>query len=358
MRMNQTGVHDRSGLPGGIARIAKKKVHTHYDNLRTSRNAPDEVIRAAYKALSQKYHPDKNPRPDAARIMAILNTSYAVLSDQGQRRRHDEWIAEQEGTRRAPPKQADAGAAQDNARIHVASYQQVEMVNGGPFWRNWRFDAPSQLAVLLCGVLALTIVMFSLLHEDPVSPLPALMIAPDSANRESHSPMREAARAASKKSNDTAAVGTPGVGTLAPFKTVIAAPMKIRFGVGPDGRPWPMGPRLYRDGGLPRSGQSIITIDNSHNAHPVYVKIGVDARPGESELYIPRHRLFSLENLPPGVYRLKYRDLQTGAAAQSNPLLLGDIASDAQGQQGALAIALRAMPSDTRDFHPIPESQF
>ena len=43
-------------------------MHTHYDNLKVTRGAPAEVIRAAYKALSQRYHPDKNPSPDAQRI--------------------------------------------------------------------------------------------------------------------------------------------------------------------------------------------------------------------------------------------------------------------------------------------------
>ncbi|MFP4898768.1 TonB family protein [Paraburkholderia sp. BR14261] len=63
--------------------------HTHYDNLKVSRNAPPEVIRAAYKALSQRYHPDKNSSPDATRIMKILNEAYAVLSDEDSRRRYD-----------------------------------------------------------------------------------------------------------------------------------------------------------------------------------------------------------------------------------------------------------------------------
>ena len=37
-----------------------KKIHTHYDNLKVARNAPIEVIRAAYKSLSHKHHPDRN----------------------------------------------------------------------------------------------------------------------------------------------------------------------------------------------------------------------------------------------------------------------------------------------------------
>lgn len=75
-----------------------KRVRTHYDNLKVARNAPQEVIRAAYRSLSQKYHPDRNPgNPDASRIMSLLNTSYEVLSDPAKRKQHDEWIQQQEG---------------------------------------------------------------------------------------------------------------------------------------------------------------------------------------------------------------------------------------------------------------------
>src|SRR5947207_5855272 len=73
------------------------RVRTHYDNLRVARNAPPEVIRAAYKVLAQKYHTDANPNdPDAARKMGIINTAYEVLSDPQGRKEHDEWIAESE----------------------------------------------------------------------------------------------------------------------------------------------------------------------------------------------------------------------------------------------------------------------
>lgn len=72
-------------------------VRTHYDNLMVSRSAPQEVIRAAYKTLTQKYHPDRNPNnPDSGRIMALINTSYEVLSNPEKRRQHDAWIKVQE----------------------------------------------------------------------------------------------------------------------------------------------------------------------------------------------------------------------------------------------------------------------
>jgi curved DNA-binding protein CbpA len=84
---------------------AMARIHTHYDNLKVARNAPHEVIRAAYKSLSQKYHPDRNGgSPDANRIIQIINASYEVLSDPARRREHDDWIAKAEagGTQAEP----------------------------------------------------------------------------------------------------------------------------------------------------------------------------------------------------------------------------------------------------------------
>ncbi|NEX60312.1 J domain-containing protein [Noviherbaspirillum galbum] len=73
------------------------RIHTHYDNLKVARNAPPEVIRAAYKTLSQKYHPDRNPgNKEAIRIIQIINSAYEVLSDPVKRKEHDDWIAQSE----------------------------------------------------------------------------------------------------------------------------------------------------------------------------------------------------------------------------------------------------------------------
>lgn len=78
---------------------APPRLRTHYDNLKVSRDAPPEVIRAAYRSLSQKYHPDRNPGdPDTVRVMAILNAAYEVLSDPVKRKEHDRWIAKQTAT--------------------------------------------------------------------------------------------------------------------------------------------------------------------------------------------------------------------------------------------------------------------
>lgn len=59
------------------------KFRTHYENLKIARNAPDAVIRAAYKALMQQYHPDKfqGPEQEANRIAKQIKQSYEILMD-------------------------------------------------------------------------------------------------------------------------------------------------------------------------------------------------------------------------------------------------------------------------------------
>lgn len=74
------------------------RFRTHYDNLKVSRNAPAIIIKAAYKKLSQNYHPDKFPgdQGQAHQIMKAINKAYVVLSDPIKRAAHDRWIEKNE----------------------------------------------------------------------------------------------------------------------------------------------------------------------------------------------------------------------------------------------------------------------
>ena len=87
------------------------KIHTHYDNLKIARNAPDALIKAAYKVLLQQHHPDKvevAKQAEALRITHIIRGSYDVLSDPVQRAEHDAWIKTQEAQSRShKPEQPD-----------------------------------------------------------------------------------------------------------------------------------------------------------------------------------------------------------------------------------------------------------
>jgi len=77
--------------------IPIKTEPTHYDHLMVARNASLDVIRAAYRALTQKYHPDRNPDDaEATRLMQLINESYAVLCDPEKRKEYDQHLAEQD----------------------------------------------------------------------------------------------------------------------------------------------------------------------------------------------------------------------------------------------------------------------
>ncbi|MBS0446109.1 MAG: DnaJ domain-containing protein [Proteobacteria bacterium] len=102
-------------------------VHSHYDNLQVAQNASQEVIKGAYKYLSQKWHPDRQPperRAEAERIMKLVNDAYAVLSDPVARQEHDEWIRAENDREQAKSRaKAQAKASRDQARAQDEAEQ-------------------------------------------------------------------------------------------------------------------------------------------------------------------------------------------------------------------------------------------
>lgn len=90
-----------------------RRFRTHYDNLKVSRDAPPEVIRSAYKALVNKYHPDRNHGSERAlKAMQAINTSFEVLNDPVRRKAHDEWIDRKTGQTASNPYTAPRSAPQ------------------------------------------------------------------------------------------------------------------------------------------------------------------------------------------------------------------------------------------------------
>ena len=107
------------------------KIRTHYDNLKIARNAPDALIKAAYKVLMQQHHPDrveKVKEAEALRITKIIGESYSVLSDPVQRAEHDKWIIVQESQAKEHSKKPDidANVARENEDLRRREAEKEE----------------------------------------------------------------------------------------------------------------------------------------------------------------------------------------------------------------------------------------
>ncbi len=61
----------------------------YYGILGVPPGAPDEEIRAAFRNLGRRYHPDRDPSPEAARFFQAITEAYAVLTDERARADYD-----------------------------------------------------------------------------------------------------------------------------------------------------------------------------------------------------------------------------------------------------------------------------
>src|SRR4030067_111845 len=64
----------------------------YYDILGVPKGATDKDIRAAYRRLARKHHPDVNPGDKAAEArFKEINAAYEVLSDKEKRQKYDKY---------------------------------------------------------------------------------------------------------------------------------------------------------------------------------------------------------------------------------------------------------------------------
>jgi hypothetical protein len=289
-------------------------IYTHYDNLRVARNAPPEVIRAAYKTLSQKYHPDRNSDKDAARVMQILNASFAVLSDPVQRMAHDQWIAEQEDSRRPAAASAQPRATSPTPRAKGTTLGSVVMTVLSLAVRFW--------FLLLIGGL----VVWSALK--PVAPPPA----------------------GPKPYNAAPAAQAPAVAAYR------------RPALAPNGEPWPaMAGYVGGYAQLNEGGLSSVTIDNTRNDSDVFAKLvsleGAEAYPAR-QIFIPAYGQFTLEGVTAGRYDVRYRDLVTGGLSRSEDFTLEEIATADGTQYTELSMTLYKVQQGNMQTFGLREDEF
>ncbi|OLL29213.1 hypothetical protein BTH42_23450 [Burkholderia sp. SRS-W-2-2016] len=359
-----------------------EKIHSHYDNLKVSRDAPPEVIRAAYKTLSQKHHPDRRPDdPDAVNVMKIINGSYEVLSDPAKRRAHDEWLARKEReaathaipaapapfldlagesymSPRAPirPQPAPRGRG---ARSHSKPKSTSTSKQSRPARRFRHLWGPRlwiPLALLgIVGVKAL------ILDEPPTLDVRATQYA---AKRSATS----AVPAAEASNEDRKHAGTDGAAHAAVSPANIdAAALKASAAAGtsavaparplaPNGTPWPTEAGYIAGEAIRQnSGHWQVTVDNARNDFGVFAKLTwVDsiAHVPVRQFYIPAGASFTLSDITPGNYDIRYQDVMTGSLFKSESFNFPEQGAASEVEAGDLRITL--YPATDGAVRPVP----
>ena len=303
------------------------RIHTHYDNLKVSRKAPQEVIRAAYKALSQKYHPDKNPgEVKAARIMAILNSAYGTLADPVRRHEHDEWIAAEEWEIEwLESTRAEEGREQQR---HDSVQWESELIDD-PFKARLRRNPAWWLALGLCLALGCVagILLMSLTTVAPLAVAGMLGSRPDAGVAPAAAP---AVRrddplldgwAVSQAHVPDGAPLAPDVRTLGVTQLVIPkrAPdcdIELNTLASPNGEPWPAESGYVEGFPVRNQGKDMqIVLDNSVNVSPVLVKI-YDLERGSNvrHVYVLAMQSMTVESLAAGRYEVRYQNIDVGGS--------------------------------------------
>lgn len=293
----------------------KKRIHTHYDNLKVSRKAPPEVIRAAYRALSQKHHPDlDHGNADATRIMAIINSSYAILSDSAKRREHDIWIAQKEGSfsekykPRSQPRTAEQRPTPTSKPTAPTQRKSIDIF--APYWR-----------YLFYFVVAASFALSFYTNNKP---------------QPSTKPYKE---------------------TPAPLKPAYGRP-----NTAPNGSPWPTEPAYVRGyKRLHANGLSKVTVDNSQNDSDVFVKLvsldGAQAYPVRT-FYITAHNQYTLNNVTAGNYDARYRDLNSGRLSRSESFNLEEMLTDDGTKFSHITMTLYKVRHGNMKTYDLSETEF
>jgi hypothetical protein len=286
------------------------KIHTHYDNLKVARGAPQEVIRAAYKALSQKYHPDKNPGDEkAARIMAIVNTAYNALSDPVRRKEHDEWIAAEEwevewleSTHTEDSRErarADAGAQRTHRRARR------RLLRDPRWWCAMAgcFAAGAALAVLL-------------LQRPPVLPSALAWSKAEPGVARADSLGVDASADGWARPYGPENGPAPDIKALAVTQLVIPArapecDTDLQSLASPNGEPWPAQSGYVVGYPVGNQGDEMqVLIDNSANVSPVFVKIyDLDRRANVRHAYVQARGTLAIDKLAAGKYEVRYQNI-------------------------------------------------
>ena len=319
------------------------KVRTHYDNLKVSRDAPIEVIRAAYKSLSQKYHPDRNPNDEnAERTIRLINEAYEVLSAPASREQHDKWIKSEEWklTHKVDPASAPPSS---QARAKPTSTSTDK-----PMPR-WLWVA---LSIILAPINAVLYVARHAVFFVGIGILIWLITwSIDEYESKSKSTLGGAVNAGGRVAE------TPNLIPAQPAGPSMCSPEMTEA---PNGQSWPLYAAYVRP--ITKAGGfSTITIDNGKGRSNIYLKL---ARPtdrkidGIREAFIPAGSMFKMDKVEPGSYVIKYKDIATGCNSKSDQFRVEQNETTQGIEYSEISLTIYTIMNGNMDFERVAEDSF
>lgn len=316
-------------------KIRSNRKPNHYESLKVSDKAPLDVIKAAYRVLSMRWHPDKNPGDErAARMMRTLNEAYEVLSDPVRRTQYDASLPGSRPVANTAPRDSSPKSTWPPRKTRPFSFTIVvrHLRQWDPRW----LLIGTAFIVAVSGAVALgrTVHHYYLAAQSEVTSAPL--------SRESITPIENAIAA---DPHSQSPVNDP------------------RFTNPLTGRPWPKR-AAYLSGfeKLATEGYSSVTVDNSKNTSDVFLKlVSVENRQQSKVVrvcFIPARATFTFYRITPGRYEMRYQEVEDGACLKTETFVLSE-SKRAQGGEctrlrvplyGLAGHSIGLLQSDEREF--------
>lgn len=366
-----------------------QKLHTHYDTLKVSKEAPPEVIRAAFKSLSQKYHPDRNSHPDAIRIMQSINDAYATLSNPIKRAEYDKWLFEiynQVDNTAQSYSRLEPNLTQNKIiEIHIPSSLSLASVSQG--FASLLFKLKKIIKLLmkviiillfLSGLLLLGEVVFEKLksyfptevtddyseditqdvsgiEQEPMGALEDITTVNNDGSANIQHAFLDTYPEPVEPSSDIQYVDNT-------FYPETSYPVIEDSMYAPNGQLYPISAD-YIDGypKLNNDGHSILTIDNSKNHSPIFGKLyyldSINPYPVR-HVYIPPGEGLNVRNLSPGNYDLRYKDLSSGQIFKTEAFEAQEFENNYETSFSEIEMTIYKVANGNMHTYEISESEF
>lgn len=366
-------------------------IHTYYDVLMISRNASQEIIRAAFKSLCQKYHPDRNTHPNAERMIQQINEAYSVLSNPIERKKYDKQLLDYEQKTNQNHQESSYSQFQNETpstnlkrknNVVVINIPDSISVSGVKAYIRALTSKMKPLfirAFKIIFYIVIAIILTNLLlayFEDSNSYNSAEDISDaqqeiqDAAEELNDADLavyaaEQAIQDATEElneSDDYSYIADTSASMYKDTSEVQQASTQNYTTHAPNGEPFPSSasyvsgyPKLNSD------GESVLTIDNSQNTEAIFGKLYYldHSRPlAVRHFYIQGGGGFNIRDISPGNYDVRYKDLESGFISKSEPIQFEEYKEYDGIRFSNISMTLYKVTDGNMQTYSIPESEF